>query len=258
MADAVDQAVCDWRHEISESRDALAWGICSLRAAVGLCRVVAGVTGAELVSSTPSWLVRLTLWTAVLAWWQFKPVTAWRGATVDELAAEALIRAIYAVAMAWPAALFLSLSTGRSAGVAPVSALVALSGLAYVLVGWLWVPSIGSAHYPAWSLGLLLFEWLLAAVMVALGERVRTDPRRWWAFSIVIFMPVLWVLNATGAKIAVFLSDLGVLRNDTVWLMQLPNWAAAPQSAAAWALLPIALLVWLVRRRMRAERAANA
>jgi hypothetical protein len=96
-------------------------------------------------------------------------------------------------------------------------------------------------------------------MLIVIADRVRTDRRRWSVTAVLLTLPLLQLAQANAIRFAVWLSDVGIVTGDVVYLPKLPVNLAALWYSGPWLGLAVIVvtLTWLVHRRIVAERSTD-
>jgi hypothetical protein len=256
FATAAEQAMLDWRHEASLTRSMVHRAWCASRFAFALVRISASVTAAEIVDIvSSSWAVRLGFWMALITWMSFAPVAASR----EHASAENAVRWWLSLSGALSLSPALAVFTARSSGRAPIAGFALVSIFGMTAIHQVIVPfaANGLAGYTvpvAWS--FVAIASLVSMLMLAIAERSRTDLRRWLVTGVLAGALILPILSANAARIAVWLSDAGLIPGDTVYLPHIPTRLLVVFSQGPWAMLALLAITfaWLSRRHARLAR----
>jgi len=259
MASAAEQALLDWRHEASRAPSVLHRASCALRFALALVRISASVSAAEIADIMSSgWAVRLIFWMAIVTWMSFAPVAASR----EYAATENVIRVWLALvtALCWSPAL--TILTAPSAGKAPAAGMAILSTAGVAVITRLVLPRI-VATVPTFT---LYWPWRLVAsvsvaslLTIAIANLSRKDHRRWLVTGILAAAVLLPIISVNAVRIAVWLSDLGLITGDVVYLPQMPMWLQGVFQQGPWPMLALfaITLAWLLSRRASKRESAR-
>jgi hypothetical protein len=257
---AVEQAVLDWRHERFQAHSRLARATCALRLFGACFRIGASVLATEIIDIVSSgWMLRLSFWIAATMWFSYSPVDSSRPS------AGAVNLRLFWVTLASSVSLapVLTLFTAPSAIRAPVMGLgllgIAASAVIHQLVLPSWLPSVPGFSSISLPWNLIALSSLMTYMLIVIADRVRTDRRRWSVTAVLLTLPLLQLAQANAIRFAVWLSDVGIVTGDVVYLPKLPVNLAALWYSGPWLGLAVIVvtLTWLVHRRIVAERSTD-
>lgn len=270
----LQEAMLDWRHEVSRETSALGRWRCHGRSVAGLLWLTVGLSAVELAATLWSpWFPMWIAWLAVMAVWNHVPVGTPQWPTEAIAIAETrnwMSAALFQI----PSAVFATLVVASPRWRSPVPAFLCVGAVAGVVTGRWAFPMLDAAFVgaaggvisfssdyarpmPWWYLSLAFAQICFCAVC---GDWIRRDTARWRLVAGVLVFVATCQLTLHTVDIVLFAAKTGFLKGDEVYLpmgaLNLLWWAQFNGlTAPLGSMLMLAGLTWRRRNRLNDQGA---